>query len=146
MIAALGLVAGGVAAALEGERELHPHETTRRLADDGECDTPEETEADEHASQNVAAKANITAEVTLRDDDTLVAHNLGVTGDQDKVVVTRANPTNVLLPQRERRGAPPRARPRHARRRPTRPATTIPDTEVPPSCARSSSRRAAASC
>ena len=51
VIAALGLVAGGVAAALEGERELHPHETTDDLAAEGECDTAEETEADEHASQ-----------------------------------------------------------------------------------------------
>ena len=114
VIAAVGLVAGGVAAALEGERELHPHETTDDLAAEGECDTAEETEADEHASQTVAAKANVTAEVTLNEDGTLVAQNLGVTGDQDTVVVTRSNPTNVLLPQREQRGAPARARPRHA--------------------------------
>ena len=66
VVAALGLVTGGVSAALEGERELEPHETTGQLAEDGECDTPEETEADEHASQNVAAKANLTAEVTLQ--------------------------------------------------------------------------------
>ena len=97
VVAALGLVTGGVSAALEGERELHPHETTGALADDGECDTPDETEADEHASQTVAAKANLTAELTLRDDGTLVAQNLGVTGDQDAVVVTRSNPTNVLF-------------------------------------------------
>ena len=97
VVAALGLVTGGVSAALEGERELHPHETTGALADDGECETPEETEADEHASQTVAAKANLTAEVILRDDETLVAENLGVTGEQDLVVVTRANPTNVLF-------------------------------------------------
>ncbi len=33
----------------------------------------------------------------LRDDETLVAKNLGVTGEQEQVVVTRANPTNVLF-------------------------------------------------
>jgi hypothetical protein len=97
VVAALGLITGGVSAALEGERELHPHETTGVLAEDGECDTPDETEADENASQNVAAKANLTAEVVLGEDESLVAHNLGVTGDQDTVVVTRANPTNVLF-------------------------------------------------
>ena len=50
-IAAVGLVAGGAAAALEGEREIHPHETTSALAADGECDDADETEADENASQ-----------------------------------------------------------------------------------------------
>ena len=95
VIASVGLIAGGVAAALEGERELHPHETTDDLAAEGGCDNAEETAVDEHASQTVADKANITADVTLREDGTLVAHNLGVTGDQDFVVVTRSNPTNV---------------------------------------------------
>ncbi len=95
VVAALGLVSGGVAAALGGERELHPHETTGTLAADGECDTPDETEADEHASQSVAAKANLTAEVTLTADGRLEAHNLGVDSEIDRVVVTRANPTNV---------------------------------------------------
>ena len=130
VIGALGLVAGGAAAALEGERELHPHETTSALAADGECATPEETEADEHASQNVAAKANVTAEVTLRDDDTLDAHNLGVTGTMDKVVVTRANATNVLFRNEsaeERRlvldmGTAPET---------DETGATVPDTEVP---------------
>lgn len=97
VVAAFGLVAGGVAAALEGERDLHPHETTSDLAAEGDCDTTEETEADERASQTVAAKSNLTAEVILREDGTLVAKNLGVTGDQDTVVVTRASPTNVLF-------------------------------------------------
>ena len=97
-IAALGLVAGGVAAALEGERELHPHETTGDLAAEGECDTPEETEADEHASQTVAAKANLAGRGrscarTARSSPRTSAS----TGDQDTLVVTRANPTNVLF-------------------------------------------------
>jgi len=94
-VAALGLVAGGVGAALEGERDIHVYETTTDLAREQECDTTEETEADENASQTVAAKANITAEVTLRDDGRLVARSLGVAGDQSTVVVQRNNPTNV---------------------------------------------------
>ena len=76
VIAALGLIAGGAAAALEGERELHPHETTDDLASLGECDTPDETEADENASQSLADKASIA-------------------GEQGTFVVTRANPTNI---------------------------------------------------
>ena len=88
---------GGVAAALGGERELHPHETIGALAADGGCATDVGTEADEHYSQDVAATANLTARLTLTEDGTLVAKNLGVTGDQDTVVVTRANPTNVVF-------------------------------------------------
>ncbi|MBA3604926.1 MAG: hypothetical protein M3487_05040 [Actinomycetota bacterium] len=97
VVAALGLVAGGVSAALDGERDIHVYETTSDLARANECDTTEETEADENASQTVAAKANITAEVTLREDEALVARNLGIAGDQSTVVVARNNPTNVLF-------------------------------------------------
>ena len=95
LLAAVGLVAGGAAAALEGERELHPHETIADLAAAGECDTPDETEADEHASQTVAAKASIAGEVVLGDDDTLTAAPEGVDVDVDTFVVTKSNPTNV---------------------------------------------------
>ena len=97
VVAALGLVTGGVAAALGGERELHPHETIGQLAEDGGCATDLGTEADQHYSQGVAATANLTARLTLNDDGTLVAKNLGVTGDQDRIIVTRANPTNVVF-------------------------------------------------
>jgi hypothetical protein len=96
-IAAVGLVTGGIVAALEGERETHHHETTGDLAAEGECDVTEETEADEHASQNVAAKANVAAELFLRDDGTLVAKNEGLDGEQSSIVVARNNPTNVLF-------------------------------------------------
>jgi hypothetical protein len=94
-IAAVGLVTGGIVAALEGERDTEAHETTGELASTGECATADETAADEDASQSVAAKANLTAEIVLRSDDTLVAKNLGVTGEQNSLVVVRNNPTNV---------------------------------------------------
>ena len=95
VIAGLGLVAGGAAAALDGEREMHHIETTAELAAHGECDTTDETGADERASQTVAAKANLAAVVTLREDGSLVAQNLGLQGTQGAVSVVRANPTNV---------------------------------------------------
>jgi hypothetical protein len=95
VIAALGLIAGGAAAALEGERDLHPHPTTQDLSAVGDCDTSDETEADENASQSLADKASIAGEVILRSDDTLVAKNQSVTGEQDTFVVTRSNPTNI---------------------------------------------------
>jgi|HigsolmetaAR201D_1030396.scaffolds.fasta_scaffold03599_7 hypothetical protein len=94
-IAAIGLVAGGAAAALEGEREMHHVETTAELAEQGACTTTEETGADENASQSVAAKSSIAAVVTLREDGTLVARNIGLRGITDRVITQRANITNI---------------------------------------------------
>ncbi len=96
-IAAVGLIAGGASAALSGEREIEPHETTSAVAADGKCDDSAETEADESSSQSVAAKANITAELTLREDGTLTAKALGITDEQSTLTVTRANPTNIIF-------------------------------------------------
>jgi hypothetical protein len=96
-IAAVGLVTGGIVAALEGERETEAHETTGDLAAEGECDTPDETEADDNASQNVAAKANLTAEIILESDGTLVARSEGVDEPLSTLVLVRNNPTNVLF-------------------------------------------------
>jgi hypothetical protein len=130
VIATVGLVAGGAAAALDGEREMHEHETTSALAEEGECDTPDETEADEHASQTVANKANIAAEVTLHGDDTLTVRNLDVDVDDTAVMVIRASTTNVRFINESEE---------HRRLEldlGTRPETdetgdTVPDTEVP---------------
>ena len=56
-VGAFGLIAGGAAAGLSGERDIHPHETTSGLTEEGAdiCTSPEEFEADENASQSVAA-------------------------------------------------------------------------------------------
>lgn len=94
-IAVLGLVAGGVAAALAGERDIERHETTADAAAEGHCDTAEELHSDENASQNVAAKANILADIILREDGTLVADPHGISGDQTSLTVVRANVTNI---------------------------------------------------
>ena len=51
-------IASGAAYGLNGERTTHHHETTGAIAEESECGA-EETEADEHASQNVAAKSNV---------------------------------------------------------------------------------------
>lgn len=94
-IALLGLVTGGVVAAVEGEREMEVRETTGSLSAEGHCDTTEETHADENASQTVGAKANVTAEVVLREDGTLVARNEGLEDQSDRVVITKSNDSNV---------------------------------------------------
>ncbi|CAN5727203.1 hypothetical protein BH24ACT5_BH24ACT5_29680 [soil metagenome] len=99
-VALVGLVAGGVAAALAGEREIHPHETTSDLAAEGGCSSPEETEVDENASQTVGAKANIAAEIILTENGTLVARALGIPVDADHLTVTRSNPTSIRFRNR----------------------------------------------
>lgn len=93
-VALVGLVAGGVAAALAGERQIHPHETTSDLAADGGCASADETEVDHNASQTVAAKANITAEVILTEGGTLVVRAEGL-AESDRLDVTRSTPTNI---------------------------------------------------
>jgi hypothetical protein len=134
VIASIGLVAGGAAGAIQGEREMHHHETTGQLAAEGECDTPDETPADENASQAVAAKANIAAELTLTGDGTLEVENLGVSdpdAPSDRVSIPRSNVTNVLFtnesPEARRLVLDLGTRPE------VDPATgdTVPDTEVP---------------
>ena len=97
-LAVVALIAGGTYAGLNGERETHPHDTPGDIAADGECGT-EETEADDLASQSVAGKANIAAELTF---------------DGSQLILRRP---------RLRRRSPP-ASPCRARRRPTSCSTT----------------------
>jgi hypothetical protein len=95
-IALVALVAGGVVAALDGEREMHPHETIEDVAAAGQCGE-EETEADENASQSVSDKANLFAEIMLTNDETLHATELDIPGDTTTLTFQRTNPTNVLF-------------------------------------------------
>jgi hypothetical protein len=95
-VAVLALVAGGVAAAVSGEREIHPHETIEDFAAAGECGA-EEIEADNNAPQTVSDKANLFAELTLTDDGQLVATELDVPGEATTLTFQRSNPTNVLF-------------------------------------------------
>ncbi len=95
-VAVIALVAGGVAAALSGEREIHPHETIEDVAAAGECSL-EEIEADDNAPQTVSDKANLFAELTVTDDAELVATQLDVPGETESLTFQRANPTNVLF-------------------------------------------------
>jgi hypothetical protein len=95
-VAVIALVAGGVVAALDGEREMHHHETVVDVAAAGECGE-EETEADENASQSVSDKANLFAEITLAGDGTLHATEQDLPGETTTLTFQRANPTNVLF-------------------------------------------------
>ena len=99
VIGAIGLVAGGAAAGISGEREIEQHETTAGLAVEGVCEDPEETHADENASQSVAATANVAARVTLSEDGTLSYQVNGPNpqGQDDTLNLPRSSPNNVLF-------------------------------------------------
>ena len=99
-VGALGLIAGGAAAGLGGERDIHPHETTSGLDEEGAdiCTSPEKFEADKNASQSVAATAAVAATITLGSDGTL---NYSLNGPSPSgaagITLPRSNPNNVLF-------------------------------------------------
>jgi hypothetical protein len=98
-VGVLALVAGGAAAGLDGERDIHPHETTEGLTEEGEeiCLSPEEFEADENASQSVAASANVAAEISLTESGALEFDVVGPVGTPDAITLPRSNPNNVIF-------------------------------------------------
>lgn len=93
-IATLGLVSVGAVAAIEGSREIEVHATISN--DPGSCLSTEETKADEHASQGVAAKSNPAATIYLENGQ-LSAQTVGVPGRSDTVTLPRSNPSNVMF-------------------------------------------------
>jgi hypothetical protein len=94
-IAAVALIAGGAIYGLNGERETHPHHTIGDVAEENECG-PEETEADERASQTVAAKSNAAAEIIF-DGDRLKADLPGYDGGSAGLTLLRSNPNHLLF-------------------------------------------------
>ena len=97
-VGVLALVAGGAAAGLDGERDIHEHETTEGLTEEGSdiCLSTEEFEADEKASQSVGARAAVAATITLTDDGQLTYEVNGPAGSP-VLTLPRSNPNNVLF-------------------------------------------------
>ena len=94
-IGLIALVAGGAIAGLNGERDIHEHETTADLAEANLCGT-EKTEADSHASQTVAAKSNPAATL-IYDGSDLEIDEVGEDGQVGTLTFPRSNPTNVMF-------------------------------------------------
>lgn len=93
-VVAIVLVAGGAVAGLNGERETHPHHTTGDLAADDDC-VDAETEADENASQSVAGKSSLAAELTWTGE--AVDIDLGFEGNFDHLTLPRSTPSNIMF-------------------------------------------------
>ena len=94
-VAAIALVGAGTFYGVSGEREIEEHHDTGYIAEENECGT-EETEADEKASQTIAAKSSLAAEVVF-DGSTLTADVPGYDGDFDALTLPRSNPNNVIF-------------------------------------------------
>lgn len=94
-IAVVVLIAGGTVAGLNGERKMHVYETPGDLAAADECGT-EKTEADKKASQTVASKSNVAADVTF-DGTSLSADVPGFDVDADRLTLPRSNPNHILF-------------------------------------------------
>ena len=95
-IGAVAIVAGGVAAGVDGERDIHVHET---IAADSAlfCDSPEKFEIDEGASQTVSTKSTTyTISLTALGD-----LEFDVPGPVDEgaeaISLRRSNATNIVF-------------------------------------------------
>jgi hypothetical protein len=119
-VGVLALVAGGAAAGLDGERDIHVHETTDGLSEEGAgiCLSPEEFEADEKASQSVGATAAVAARITLEEDGQLTFSVNGPV-EQGATALTSAalEPQQRPLHQPVRRASSPLRRSHGAARR-----------------------------
>ncbi len=95
-LGAVAIVAGGVAAGVDGERDIHPHETTADLAA-YVCDSSEEFEIDEDASQTVGTKAS-TYTVSLAASGELTYDVPGpLNSGTDVIDLPRSNPINIVF-------------------------------------------------
>lgn len=99
-IAVVGLVAGGVAAGVDGQREIPEHETAEELqaAGEGICSSPDEFPSDLNASQSVGASASLAAKITL-DEAGELSYELNGPAEAGSLGLTlpRSNPNNVMF-------------------------------------------------
>ncbi len=95
-VGALAVVASGVAAGVDGQRDIHEHETTATAAAEGLCASADEGEYDDKASQTVATKAN-TYTITLTESDQLEFDVPGFIVEGEAFSLPRSNPNNIVF-------------------------------------------------
>ena len=94
-LGAVAIVASGVAAGVDGERDIHVHETTGGDAA-YVCDSAMKFEADKKASQTVATKAS-TYTITLTSGGELTYDAPGFVGNPDVMDLPRSNANNIVF-------------------------------------------------
>ena len=95
VLGAVGIVGAGVASAIDGGRTIEKHE----LLTEETC-TAEPSEADEHGSRAISAKANLAAEIIL-ENGRLRAKVIGVNGSPAKVTLPRSLDSYVKFTNRD---------------------------------------------
>ncbi len=98
-IAALGLISTGAVMAIDGARHIEPHEIIAK--DPSICASNTATEADEHSSQGLAAKANTAATIVF-EDGKLYALVIGQTAPSQSITLPRGNPSNIVFKNLDR--------------------------------------------
>ena len=96
VVGALAIVASGVAAGVDGERDIHAHETIGDAAAEGLCSSPEAGDYDKNASQTVATKAG-TFTVRLTASGELDFDVPGFVDAQESLWLPRSNPNNIIF-------------------------------------------------
>lgn len=97
-LSAVVLFGVGVASALQGQREIHPHPTVDDPNQKALCLEGGEEEVDEHASQDVSLLSNVLADIYLQEDGDLVALIHGQPGvEYHEITVPRSAHFSVIF-------------------------------------------------
>lgn len=97
VIAAIGIVAAGIAGARSGMRsELVVAEYERDHEVQRECGAEPSTHSDKGATQTISAKSSVIATVEFVGGK-LIAHVQGIQGEQHVITVPRSNPSNIIF-------------------------------------------------
>lgn len=96
VLGALGIVAGGVAGAVSGEREELVEAAAEGHFSHPECGPEESKYFDKLAEGTLSLRSSVLATVVYQDGE-LLANVQGVNAPQKSITVARSNPTNIIF-------------------------------------------------
>ncbi len=96
VLGAIGIVAGGVASAVSGEREELVEAAAEGHFSHPECGPEESKYFDKLAEGTLSLRSAVSATVVYQDGE-LFANVAGVSAPQKSITIGRANPTNIIF-------------------------------------------------
>ena len=96
VLGALGIVAGGVASAVSGERDELVEAAAEGHFTRAECGPEESEHFDKGAESTLSLRSSVLATVVYQDGE-LMANVQGVNGPQKSITVARSNLTNIIF-------------------------------------------------
>ncbi|MFM7258744.1 MAG: hypothetical protein ACKO1E_09185, partial [Acidimicrobiaceae bacterium] len=96
VLGALGIVAGGVAGAVSGEREELVEAAAEGHFSHPECGPEESKYFDKLAEGTLSLRSSVLATVVYQDGE-LLANVQGINAPQKSITVARSNPTNIIF-------------------------------------------------